>query len=80
MNVMIDTTTRTVRPVDLEGDRLFGLELGTNGTAAECRRELVTPRGHTWLRHNGSQPRGLWLTPPKVEGNAVWRNPWLGVL
>jgi uncharacterized protein YcbX len=69
--VTLDRQNRTVRPADLEGDRFFGLEPGTNGTAAEARRH-VAPAGFTWRRHDGSHALGVLLVP----GPNRWSNPW----
>jgi hypothetical protein len=58
-----DHLTHTIRPIDADGDRYFGLEPGTNGTAAESRRGTVAPRGVnvTWQRHDGRPAVGLTL-------------------
>lgn len=60
-----DHLTHTIRPLDAAGDRYFGLEVGTNGTAAETRRLAVAPAGVrvTWLRHDGRPAVGLTLRP-----------------
>jgi hypothetical protein len=73
-----DHLTHTIRPLDAEGDRHFGLEPGTNGTAAECRREAVAPRGIgvTWLRHNGRPAVGLTLRPSTRTADDGFVNPW----
>jgi len=55
--------TDALRPVDPAGDAFYGLEPGTNGTAAECRRQAFPAR--TWVRHDGREARGLWYAPPR---------------
>lgn len=64
----------TIRPVTPEGDAYFGLEAGTNGTAAECRRALVQRPGERWVRFDGRPATGLRLAPPSrvVEGVSPW--------
>ena len=65
---------RQIRPASPEGDSHFGLESGTNGSAAQNRRVLVTPPGSYWVRHNGKPATGLLLKP----GSGAWSNPWGG--
>lgn len=65
-----------ILPESEEGDRFFGLEPGTNGTAAESRRALVAPSGFHWLRSNGLDPKGLALRPPTRDSDTTWSNPW----
>lgn len=63
--VAVDPETRTLRPVDDQGDAFFGLEPGTNGTAAECRRELVSPyRGANWSTSSGRVATSLYYRVP----------------
>jgi hypothetical protein len=63
----------TIRPVSPEGDAWFGLESGTNGTAATMRR-MNAPAGLEWRRHDGKPATGLLLNPRGSE----WINPWDG--
>lgn len=73
MEVVIDSNI--IRPVDPAGDRFFGLESGTNGSAATVRRALVERPGLEWRRHNGAHATGLQLRP----GSNAWADPWSGV-
>lgn len=65
----------TIRPSTPEGDDYYGLALGTNGTAAESRRECaVNGRPLQWVRHNGRIAVG-----PTLRGaghDLSWKNPW----
>lgn len=71
-----DHLTHTIRPLTPEGDDYFGLSAGTNGTAAQSRRETVAPPGIavTWLRHNGQRPAFLNYQP--ASGDDRFANPW----
>lgn len=72
-NVITSPLTRTVRPCEPAGDAFFGLEPGTNGSAATARRALVQPEGYRWLRHDGRPATGLQLVPSSDDNGA---NPW----
>jgi hypothetical protein len=81
--VIIDSFAKTVRPAVPEGDDYFGLSIGTNGTAAACRRAVVEAvqqivNGRlTWLRSNGQSATGLTLVP-SARSDAYEANPWSG--
>lgn len=76
MQIMIDHHARTVRPLDREGDRHYGLVVGSNGTAAINRRALVdVPDSYEWRTHSGAHAIGPLLVP----GGGAWVNPWDGV-
>jgi len=72
--IILDEAAMTARPYDVAGDEHYGLTMGSNGTAAECRRN-VAPAGYRWLRHNGKPAVGL-TSIPSGNDNAV--NPWSG--
>jgi hypothetical protein len=71
-----DHLTHTIRPTEAEGDDFYGLSKGTNGTAAQARRECVAPAGIrvTWLRFDGSRAAFRNYQPASGEGRFV--NPW----
>jgi len=73
--VRLDLGAETLWPLTPEGDAFFGLELGTNGTAATCRRLLLAPEHYKWTRHDGRPATGLTLIPSGHD-NSV--NPWDG--
>lgn len=77
MDPQIDHQTRTVRPLDAEGDEHFGLAIGTNGTGPAMRRKSA-PEGFTWLRHDGRPATGIYLQGSGFS--LTWRNPWDGAL
>jgi hypothetical protein len=78
----VDGLCRTIQPERPEGDAFFGLELGTNGTAAAARR-LAVERAHhvaggfVWLRANGKPATGLQFVPSDRSDNYE-ANPWSG--
>ncbi len=79
--VTVDPVTRTVRPLDAQGDDYFGLGIGTNGTAATNRRQLAVisasvPADYRWVRANGSAATGLNCVPTARSESAP--NPWTG--
>ncbi len=51
--IHIDHLSCTIRPTTDVADEWFGVSPGSNGTAATCRRALVTPPGYQWVRWNG---------------------------
>jgi len=65
--VIFDFIAETIRPDHPRGDDVFGLALGTNGTAAQCRRQLVeasqNAEGFTWVRCNGEPATGVTCIP-----------------
>lgn len=71
---VIDSQLRTIRPLDAAGDEWFGLIVGSNCTAAQSRRDLVTPAGFSWVRHDGRVAVG----PTLIPGGSAWVNPWSG--
>lgn len=81
LNVTVDLETGTLRPQTAEGDRFYGLEPGTNGTAATTRRALVEHEiagfALAWLRHDGRQPIGITLVPTDA-GDDAFQSPWVG--
>lgn len=75
--VTVDHTTHTMRPAHDAGDAYFGLETGTNGTAAISRRawaEYVhSAQGYRWVRHNGKPATGVLLIPSGKEATvSTW--------
>lgn len=72
-NVQISAFANACIPCDEAGDAFFGLEPGTNGSAATARRALVQPEGYRWLRHDGRPATGLQLVPTANDSGA---NPW----
>lgn len=77
MQLQIDHVTRTVRPLDREGDAHYGLAVGTNGTGPAMRRHAA-PEGYTWRRHDGRPAVGIYLQGSGLS--LTWRNPWDGAL
>lgn len=75
--VVIDHVKRTIRPSSVDADDYFGLALGTNGTAAICRRALVEPKGYRWLRARGAIALGVTLVPT-ARSEHHYVNPWTG--
>lgn len=75
--VYLDHDARTLKPDHLKGDDYFGLTLGTNGSAAHCRRrlhEIVSgTEGYTWVRADGSPATGVLCIP---TGNVIEPNVW----
>jgi hypothetical protein len=67
----------TVRPAVPEGDAFFGLEAGTNGTAAAGRRAAIGLNGRIWERHDGRPATGLQLVPSN-RSESYDANPWSG--
>lgn len=57
--IIVDHTTRTIRPAHDIAEEFFGVAWGTNGTAAECRRTLVNPSGYRWCRQSGDLASSL---------------------
>lgn len=57
--IVVDPSTRTIRPTHYAAEEFFGVAWGTNGTAAECRRALVTQAGYRWTRADGRAPAAL---------------------
>jgi len=70
---MVTVQNGIATPIDEEADRFFGVERGTNGTAAAMRRELAAP-GARWQTSDGRPALSLTL----VAAGNVWRNPWSG--
>ena len=72
----LDPETRTVRPVYLDGDQIYGLSPGTNGTAPAHRRALASvPEGYTWVRSSGARATGLQSVPGQ-RNPALIPTPW----
>lgn len=63
------TSSGTLRPATPEGDAFFGLEMGTNGTAASARREAFG--AGPWERFDGSPATGLTLVPTNRSQRVV---------
>ncbi len=61
--VNADSQSKTLRPVSSEGDAFFGLQSGTNGTAATCRRALVQVDGYQWIQSTGRNAIGMTFVP-----------------
>lgn len=81
MEIRFDHVTRTVQPLDRDGDEHFGLAPGTNGTGPEMRRTCTPiPAGYTWRRHDGSHALGVLVSPGAAEraGLGEWRSRWDG--
>ena len=57
--IVVDHEHRTISPKHDAADEFFGVAWGTNGTAAECRRSIVTPSGYRWVRSDGRLPLHL---------------------
>lgn len=71
--VIVDVSTKTVRPVCPEGDLHYGLKVGTNGTGTTMRRVLAAPEGFTWVCSDGRHALGTTLVPSRDNS---FRNPW----
>jgi hypothetical protein len=75
--VHVDPEARTLKPEHPQGDDYFGLVIGTNGTAARCRRELhehvACAEGFVWVRANGGPATGVTCVPTGLE---VEPNTW----
>jgi hypothetical protein len=77
----------TVQPERADGDAFYGLEIGTNGTAAAARRaaveaEIQSTQNYAWgppvwLRANGKPAAGLQLVPTD-RSDTYEANPWSG--
>lgn len=64
------------RPLHPEGDAFFGLEMGTNGTAAEARRACVRD-AQSWKRSNHRPAVGVTLVPPSITcSTEAPKGPW----
>lgn len=81
IKVKIDTVTKTIQPLNAEGDAFYGLAVGTNGTATICRRACVEPQGvvrFVWVRFNGHPAIGVTLVPSGRDTNKNYRSQWEG--
>lgn len=78
--LIICHVTHTIRPADRDGDRYFGLEPGSNGTAATCRRALVQPLGFRWLRSSGRAATGPLYVPGQTSEAPFFQTWWHGVV
>jgi hypothetical protein len=80
--VTTDESTRTIRPIEPAGDEFYGLAMGTNGTGATCRRQLIEGKhpGYHWQRHDATRAAGINYVPPTRRSDADWVNPWDGAL
>ncbi len=86
LHVHFDPATSTLKPTVLGADAFFGLEVGTNGTAATMRRAVIEAhyRGlHNfsgpieWVRSNGKPATGITLIPSN-KSESRFSNPWSG--
>ncbi len=75
-DVITDPEPAAVRPALPEGDTYFGLQPGTNGTAAMSRREAAAPAGFRWVRSNGLPATGLQRIP--TNRSEFIAGPWSG--
>jgi hypothetical protein len=83
----VDGQRLTIQPDGRDGDAFFGLESGTNGTAAAARRQVVEAQVSStqnyvwgqpvWLRSNGKPAAGLQLVPSD-RSDSYEANPWSG--
>lgn len=82
----LDSTAKTLRPVDAEGDDYFGLSIGTNGTAAVARRAIAEIAAcgvsradrqfvFVWVRSNGRPATGMTLVP-NAHSDLSYVSPW----
>lgn len=71
-----------LQPATPEGDDFYGLNMGTNGTAAAARRAVAQAKINAscevveWARSNGAPAFGLQLVPGDSE--AVNADAWSG--
>jgi hypothetical protein len=65
--VLVNVFGDTLQPVDSDGDKFFGLSVGTNGTATVMRRQLLERPGQKWRRHNGTYPFEIHHAPRKGD-------------
>ncbi len=81
MNTRINHETKTIRPLDAAGNAFFGLDFGTNGTAAIGRRVVAEHSsngvGYTWVKSSGAHALGLTLVPTE-RSHQAFSSPWEG--